>query len=108
MATNGLGGMRLRISSRTLFALTTVLCLALYWRSRPSNIAARFVAAIENKDYQAADAYFNDRRDRPIEAFMNRDHRNKIIASRIKQSLGDWFRGVTAVQIILHQQTTKH
>jgi hypothetical protein len=71
----------------------------MYWRSRPAVLARRFVEAINAGDYSLADALFVDRKHQFVVAFMDSYPGNEISAAHTDQSLGDWLRGESFVEL---------
>ena len=84
---------RLRFSLRTALAAMTIVAVILYWCSRPSILAQRFVDAVNNADYAAADAMFTDNE------YRFAPGQSKISATRMPRTLVDWLSGRCRINV---------
>ena len=66
--------MRLRYSLRALFVFVTLVCLGIGWLALPTIRARQFVAAIERKDYVAAERLFVQQEDAFPGSFQQHQH----------------------------------
>jgi hypothetical protein len=66
--------MRLRYSLRALFVFVTLVCLGVGWLALPTIRAQQFVAAIERKDYAAAERLFAEQEDTFPGSFKQHQH----------------------------------
>jgi len=91
--------MKLRFSLRAMLILVTFAALLCVWRDRPRRMANRFVEAVANGEYAAADAMFSEGTHRFMVRVMEGDDRNRIAAERQSQTPGAWLRGECLVEL---------
>ena len=95
---------RLRFSLRGLFVFTTLVALGAYWWfALPTVRAKRFIAAIEQKQFDVADNMFSDTNDQFLAEMAERHDRFEISA-RIEQQVHDdiWSRDRLVIVDITH------
>ena len=87
---------RFHYSMRALLVLMTCVAAFLYWRSRPAVIAQRFVSAVENGQFRAADELFIDPEHKFVAELMKpRDGFGGVQAPPpARQTLKQWIFGV--------------
>ncbi|HJQ79030.1 MAG TPA: hypothetical protein VJ828_03700 [Lacipirellulaceae bacterium] len=86
---------RFRYSTRALLVLMTCVAAFLYWRSRPALIAQRFVSAVENGQFRAADELFINPEHKFVAELMKpRDGFGGVQAPPARQTLKQWICGV--------------
>jgi hypothetical protein len=96
---------RFRYSTRALFVLMTCVAAFLYWRSRPSLIARRFVSAVENGQFRAADELFIHPEHKFVAELMKpRAGFGHVQASPSRQTLTQWICGASELTLY----TEKH
>lgn len=101
--------MRPRVSLRTVFLLITCAAVFLYWRSRPAQIAHRFVNAVHSGQFSAADELLLADTDRIVVETVDRISQRSTIgffagASTPRQNTYQWLCGVCKVAFQLGDQ----
>lgn len=92
---------RPRFSVKAALLFTAAVAGICYWRSRPAVIAQGFVDAINKSDYAAADALFAQDKFQFVVRHQQKHPKNKISASRSRQSLTDWLEGKCTVNVFM-------
>lgn len=91
----------MRFSIRTLLLVTTLVATACYWFIRPSQIAARFVHAIESNNFAAADACFLDPAALNLKPLCDKSWRFRASAELVPYTIQDILHGRRRIGLFL-------
>jgi len=83
----------LRFSLARLFLLMTLVCCFIFWRSKPSMLADKFVQAVESSQYSDADLLFNTPKDTFLGEWTARHQPTSVKVAFEKQSIVEWLSG---------------
>ena len=91
--------MRLRLSLRMLFLVTTIVAAACYWLILPTVKAQHFVRAVASQNYELADAYFHNSSDQFLFDWNDKHWRFKAEAEVEPWSFDEAMRGERRVSL---------